>query len=71
MVVLLQTPSEARRIYGHLDHVRANTDGHKDQGVTFPSGAVQKQLLKETYTYADISPSCVSYVEAHGTGTKV
>lgn len=40
-------------------------------GITFPSGAVQKQLLEETYHEAGVDPSQVAYVEAHGTGTKV
>ena len=71
VVVLLQNVSAARRIYAHLEHVRTNTDGHKGEGVTFPSGQVQKQLLKETYEKSRIPPSCISYIEAHGTGTKV
>ena len=39
-------------------------------GVTYPSGAVQKQLLDQVYGEANINPSDVAYVEAHGTGTK-
>ena len=39
-------------------------------GVTYPSGAVQKQLLDQVYDEAKINPSDVAYVEAHGTGTK-
>lgn len=39
-------------------------------GVTYPSGAVQKQLLDEVYGEANVNPSDVAYVEAHGTGTK-
>ena len=39
-------------------------------GVTYPSGAVQRQLLDQVYAEARISPSEVTYVEAHGTGTK-
>ena len=39
-------------------------------GVTYPSGAVQKELLDQVYAEAKINPSEVAYVEAHGTGTK-
>ena len=39
-------------------------------GLTFPSGEVQKRLLKEVYSEAKVDPAVVSYVEAHGTGTK-
>ena len=38
-------------------------------GITFPSGAIQKKLLEETYAEAGISPCDITYVEAHGTGT--
>ncbi|KAK3875727.1 hypothetical protein Pcinc_019416 [Petrolisthes cinctipes] len=70
VVIVLQRGCEARRVYADLVHARANTDGHKNEGVTFPSGAVQQQLLQEVYTNAGVSPQQVSYVEAHGTGTK-
>ncbi|CAL4149895.1 unnamed protein product [Meganyctiphanes norvegica] len=70
-VILLQTPSAAQRIYAQLVHAATNTDGNKNEGVTFPSGAVQKQLLQQVYKDAGVSPNDVSYVEAHGTGTKV
>lgn len=70
-VVFLQRAADARRVYAHVVHVRANTDGSKGEGITFPSGAVQRQLLEEVYSHAGVSPLDVSYVEAHGTGTKV
>lgn len=71
MVIFLQRAADSRRVYAHVTHARANTDGHKGEGVTFPSGAVQKNLLQEVYSLAGVSPTDVSYVEAHGTGTKV
>ncbi|XP_014671172.1 PREDICTED: fatty acid synthase-like [Priapulus caudatus] len=40
-------------------------------GITFPAGAMQKQLLQEVYGEAGVDPAKVAYVEAHGTGTKV
>ncbi|XP_063877296.1 fatty acid synthase-like isoform X1 [Scylla paramamosain] len=70
VAILLQRASDSRRVYAHVVHARANTDGNKGEGVTFPSGAVQRQLLEEVYHHAGVSPQDVSYVEAHGTGTK-
>ncbi|XP_075558241.1 fatty acid synthase 1 [Dermacentor variabilis] len=70
-VFFLQRASEARRIYAKLIHVKANADGYKTEGITFPSGKVQEQLLREVYTEAKVDPHKVGYVEAHGTGTKV
>lgn len=70
-VFFLQRVSEARRIYAKLIHIKANADGYKTEGITFPSGKVQEQLLREVYTEAKVDPHKVGYVEAHGTGTKV
>jgi fatty acid synthase len=70
-VIFLQKASAARRVYATVVNARTNTDGHKEQGVTFPSGQMQKQLIKEVYSEAGINPADVVYVEAHGTGTKV
>ena len=38
-------------------------------GITFPSGEVQRSLLKQVYSEAGVDPAQVAYVEAHGTGT--
>ncbi|EEC10757.1 beta-ketoacyl synthase, putative [Ixodes scapularis] len=70
-VFFLQRVSEARRVYAKLVHVKANADGFKAEGVTFPSGRGQEALLREVYEEARVDPRSVSYVEAHGTGTKV
>ncbi|VVC87707.1 unnamed protein product [Leptidea sinapis] len=71
VVVLLQRRSAARRVYAAVRAARTNTDGHKEQGITFPSGDVQRRLAEETFADARLRPQDVSYVEAHGTGTKV
>ncbi|XP_034666101.1 fatty acid synthase [Drosophila subobscura] len=70
-VVLLQRRSEAKRVYASILNVRTNTDGFKEQGVTFPSGQMQQALLKETYSEIGLNPDDVVYVEAHGSGTPV
>ncbi|XP_050392804.2 fatty acid synthase [Patella vulgata] len=71
VVIYLQKRSVAHRVLSTLVHSKSNSDGNKEQGITFPSGAVQKQLLSDVYHEAGLSPSKVSFVEAHGTGTKV
>ncbi|EDW12340.1 fatty acid synthase [Drosophila mojavensis] len=70
-VVFLQRSEQAKRIYASILNVRTNTDGFKEQGVTFPDGRMQHQLLKETYSEIGLSPDEVVYVEAHGSGTPV
>ncbi|CAH0584002.1 unnamed protein product [Chrysodeixis includens] len=71
VAVLLQRRGAARRVYATLRGARINTDGAKDQGITFPSGDMQRRLAEETFAEAKLRPSDVVYVEAHGTGTKV
>ncbi|XP_077489222.1 fatty acid synthase-like [Amblyomma americanum] len=66
----LQQVSQARRIYTKVIHVKASADGYKTQGVTYPSGRAQEELLREVYSEAKVDPLEVEYVEAHGTGTK-
>jgi fatty acid synthase len=71
VVIFLQKASAAKRVYATVINARTNTDGNKEQGITFPSGNMQRKLIKEVYTEAGINPADVAYVEAHGTGTKV
>lgn len=71
VVVYLQKSSQAKRVYATVIHAKTNTDGNKVQGITFPSGEMQKKLIKEVYDEAGLNPADVVYVEAHGTGTKV
>ncbi|XP_013390789.1 fatty acid synthase isoform X1 [Lingula anatina] len=71
VAIYLQKASAAKRIYCTVLHSKTNVDGRKKQGITFPSGEMQKNLLTEIYTEAKVNPSEVSYVECHGTGTKV
>ncbi|XP_077868685.1 fatty acid synthase-like [Saccoglossus kowalevskii] len=71
VAILMMKSSDAKRIYSTVIHGGTNTDGYKDKGITFPSGAEQKKLIKRVYKEAGIEPKDVVYVEAHGTGTKV
>ncbi|XP_059050662.1 fatty acid synthase-like [Achroia grisella] len=70
VVVLLQKRGHARRVYATVRGARMNTDGHKEQGITYPAGEMQRQLAAETFREAGLRPQDVAYVEAHGTGTK-
>ncbi|KAK7134929.1 hypothetical protein R3I93_018135 [Phoxinus phoxinus] len=71
VAVLLTKKSMAKRIYATVLNAGNNTDGYKEQGVTFPSGEMQQRLVRSLYEEVNISPEQVEYVEAHGTGTKV
>lgn len=71
VALFLQKSSNAKRFYASILNVKTNTDGGKEQGITFPDGKMQNRLIRETYEEIGLSPSDVVYVEAHGTGTKV
>ncbi|TRY87148.1 hypothetical protein DNTS_010214 [Danionella cerebrum] len=71
VAVLLTKRSMAKRIYATVVNAGNNTDGYKEQGVTFPSGEMQQRLVSSLYKEANILPEQVEYIEAHGTGTKV
>ncbi|VTJ57756.1 Hypothetical predicted protein [Marmota monax] len=71
VAVLLTKKSLARRVYATILNSGTNTDGYKEQGVTFPSGEAQEQLLHSLYQMAGVAPESLEYIEAHGTGTKV
>lgn len=71
VVVYLQKASVAKRVYATVLGAKCNTDGNKEQGITFPAGYMQNKLIREVYDEIGVKPQDVSYVEAHGTGTKV
>ncbi|KYN29957.1 Fatty acid synthase [Trachymyrmex cornetzi] len=68
-VVYLQKAKNAKRIYAICPHVKLNSDGYKEEGITYPSSRMQHILLKEFYEECKIPTSCLDYVEAHGTAT--
>ncbi|MFC0602187.1 type I polyketide synthase, partial [Streptomyces palmae] len=47
-----------------------NNDGGTD-GLTRPSAAAQREVLREAYLRAGVAPAEAQYVELHGTGTPV
>ncbi|XP_063623054.1 fatty acid synthase-like [Cydia splendana] len=70
VAVLLQRRHNARRLYCTVRGASVNNDGYKPQGITYPSGAMQRHIAQETLKEAGLRPQDVVYVEAHGTGTK-
>ncbi|XP_023584963.1 fatty acid synthase [Trichechus manatus latirostris] len=71
VAVLLTKKSLAKRVYATILNTGTNTDGYKEQGVTFPSGEAQAYLLRSMYEPAGVDPESLEYIEAHGTGTTV
>lgn len=69
--IFLQKAKNAKRIYSSLLYSKSNCDGYKEEGITYPSGAMQKKLLNEFYSEVGIKPEFIDYVEAHSTGTVV
>ncbi|XP_018371882.1 PREDICTED: fatty acid synthase-like, partial [Trachymyrmex cornetzi] len=70
-VIYLQKAKNAKRIYAICPHIKLNSDGFKEEGITYPSMHMQSTLLTEFYNECGIPTSCLDYIEAHGTGTKV
>ncbi|KAK7792288.1 hypothetical protein R5R35_011035 [Gryllus longicercus] len=69
--VFLQRAKDARRVYATVVNAAVNCDGYKEQGITYPSGQAQAELMRDTCRDAGVDPGNVVYVEAHGTGTRV
>jgi len=70
-VIYLQKAKNAKRIYASVVYSKANCDGYKAQGITFPSSTMQSALMKECYEECNLSPNDLFYLECHGTGTKI
>lgn len=70
-MLFLQKAKDAKRVYAKLVYSKTNIDGFKNEGLTYPSGAIQIKLLEEFYKDIQIDPSTIDYVESHSTGTKV
>ena len=70
-IVFIQKVKDAKRVYTELLYSKTNCDGYKEEGITYPSGLMQRQLLEEFYQEIKIDPKSIDYIEAHGTGTYV
>lgn len=69
-VILLQKKKDAKRVYCTIRHTKANADGYKQEGITFPKTPTQTKLIRDTYEEVGIDPLLVKYMESHATGTK-
>ncbi|XP_075147103.1 fatty acid synthase 3 [Haematobia irritans] len=70
-VLFIQRRRDAKRVYASVVYSKTNCDGYKQEGITYPSGKVQEQLLREFYDEVNITPNDLGYLEAHSTGTVV
>ncbi|VVC42234.1 Acyl transferase/acyl hydrolase/lysophospholipase,Ketoacyl-synthetase, C- [Cinara cedri] len=71
VAIYIRKSTDAKRVYATVVGTSTNTDGFKTEGATYPSQAVQSQLIRDTYARSNIKPIDVHYVEAHGTATGV
>lgn len=67
----VQKAKDTKRMYCSVLYTKTNCDGYKSEGITYPSGHMQKVLLREFYEDIGIEPKHLAYVEAHSTGTVV
>ncbi|GAB6031065.1 hypothetical protein CHUAL_007876 [Chamberlinius hualienensis] len=69
--MFLQKKCQARREYATVIQSKLNSDGYKIQGLTYPNGKRQSELMAEVYSEAGVDPKDVCYMECHGTGTPI
>jgi fatty acid synthase len=70
-VIFLQKACDAKRVYAKVVHSKTNSDGFKEEGITFPSRKMQKDLLEQFYDECGVNPTSLDFIEAHGTSTRV
>lgn len=56
-------------MYATVLNTKTNTDGYKQEGITYPSIDSQYRLMTSTMRETGIDPLSIKYVEAHMTGT--
>ena len=70
VAVLLTTKENARRAYAQVLNSMSSCDGHKLEGIAYPSSEAQRELIWGVHYEVGLDPSKMFYVEAHGTGTQ-
>ena len=70
VAVLLTTRENARRAYAQVLNSMSSCDGHKVEGIAYPSSQSQRELIWAVHYEVGLDPSETFYVEAHGTGTQ-
>lgn len=69
--MFLQRKKDAKRVYATVVYSKTNCDGYKPEGITYPSGKQQEQLISEFYSEVGVPCDDLGYLEAHSTGTVV
>ena len=74
-MVLLKRLEDAIEDRDHILSVirggAVNNDGSDKVGFTAPSVKRQRDVIRQSLRFAEVSPETISYVEAHGTGTRL
>ena len=70
VAVFLTTKENARRAYAQVLNSMSSCDGHKLEGIAYPSSEAQRELIWGVHYEVGLDPSKMFYVEAHGTGTQ-
>ena len=70
VAVLLTTKENARHAYAQVLNSMSSCDGHKVEGIAYPSSEAQRELIWGVHYEVGLDPSKMFYVEAHGTGTQ-
>ena len=63
VAIYLQKREGSKRIYATMVNSGNNSDGNKEQGITFPNGEVQARLLRHVYSEAKVDPAQVNVTE--------
>ncbi len=73
--IVLKRATEAIKdkdhIYALIKGTATNNDGANKQGYTTPSVNLQRDVILEAASVADINPESIGMIEAHGTGTLI
>ena len=70
VAIIIQRKSKSKRIYAEIISSGTNSDGFKDDGITFPSVEGQCRLIQEVISSGKVDKRDISYIEAHMTGTQ-
>ncbi len=70
VAVFLTTKENARHAYAQVLNSMSSCDGHKVEGIAYPSSEAQRELIWGAHYEVGLDPSKMFYVEAHGTGTQ-
>ena len=70
VAVFLTTKENSRRAYAQVLNSMSSCDGHKVEGIAYPSSEAQRELIWGVHYEVGLDPNKMFYVEAHGTGTQ-